>query len=852
MGNMAGTRISLLWLALSAVSGLTFAATKADIDPYLGKVSDSNVKGSGSSYASKVNNGHYLADFDFATGRFKTLSADSVYRNPFTGADFDHPQPTRYAPPANADTSMAHLDRLRNIALALYNNGWTNPATIDSAKRVLIAGMDYWGKVNPYSFLDSTGAERYDSILTVDASGVKHYNLLASGSSWYTRLFTEDGLVSDIALAGRNIVPQGDLSIWVRAIEDTLDNASIPSRMLDILGAHHTAIQGVNWWWRLNPRVMRAYVLGRYGRCDTLLNAADDSLKVVVPPLGVRNYDLSGMRPDGSFNQHGIPYDGHYGYSFMKEATKFGSNANGSPYSIGAAGWAVLIDHMLDGSMRLSYKGLFAPDVDGRYFTQDYLNGRRYAHALDGQIATMALQGYRSDELDSARTWESGGNFPWDEKPTKVFPFADAATMIHSSAAVFWKGTSNRLTRTESYESGDGTYNPFVLDQGMGTHWIMANGGNQYTGHFLAVMDYSLFPGVTADSMNVDTLVSTPGLPSTGGGRIYGTTAFVGGVDDGNRAVIALDYDMAFQHGKTDKGNFTAKKSFFMLDSVLVCLVAGLKFNEPSPVRTGINQLHRLGSFLVSKGGSTTDLALAGKLSGTDIRWAWHDSVGYVFSQGSTVTAQSDTRSAADTLVGWNHATLDTLTVASLWLSHGLKNVNVAGDSFSYAIYPGISRTRFASLADSARTGKIWTQDVNSDSVQAISVSKQDWHGAVFHKAASANLQGALRVKASRPCALMLRLTADSLFLRVSDPAQLTTPVTISVNRQLQGVTWDAANTWSNLNIAIPTTRDSAGCAVVKAWKLTVETPVAIKAKRVEDSEIHHGGHDLLGRYREP
>lgn len=274
------------------------------------------------------------------------------------------------------------------------------------------------------------------------------------------------------------------------------------------------------------------------------------------------------------------------------------------------------------------------------------------------------------------------------------------------------------------------------------------------------VWDWSRLPGVTASER-------TRLLPS--GKRNAGV--FTGGASDGRDGVACLSYDreLAADAGK-GTGRTRADKAWFFFAGRIACLGSGIASTLPGTLRTGVEQRLCTGPVMAADGAEVLTLP-AGMRACRDLRWAWHDGVGYVFPGGAVaaVGGAQQHGSWREVYVSGAAATVER-EVFSLWIDHG-SAADPAAATYAYVVLPGMG-------ADEVRA---WSAQpdlailANTPDLQAVRFGAEV--GAVFRRAGSlaAAPGGALTV--DQPCAVLVGAEGA---VTVADPSQSLPAVSLS------------------------------------------------------------------------
>jgi chondroitin AC lyase len=264
------------------------------------------------------------------------------------------------------------------------------------------------------------------------------------------------------------------------------------------------------------------------------------------------------------------------------------------------------------------------------------------------------------------------------------------------------------------------------------------------------VWDWRKLPGATCRETQ-EPLPYGRGLPTRG------STAFVGGVSDGQVGVAAME---------VDKAGVQARKAWFFLPDGWVALGAGIAGKTDDPLTTSLNQCLFKSDVLLLREGWAEVLA-GERWRGKDLEGVHHDGVGYYL-----LAAQPAVVSAAPQRGAWTEIqerATDTGTVTqdvfSLWIEHGPRPTEGA---YTYRVVPRLSADEFVTYPDQNPVSIL----ANSAHLQAVLSSGNALAQAVFYAPGRLELDKSLTIEADIPCLLMLRQTAEGLDLSIADPTQ--------------------------------------------------------------------------------
>ena len=331
------------------------------------------------------------------------------------------------------------------------------------------------------------------------------------------------------------------------------------------------------------------------------------------------------------------------------------------------------------------------------------------------------------------------------------------------SYSVGVRAYSNRTMKCEK-GNGENLKGYFMTEGSM----ALAVSGDEYYGIF-PVWDWSMIPGTTLPRMAT--------VPAGADWEQKGTSDFVGGVSNGK--IGAFVYKMNL---KKDGVDVSANKSWFFFGKEIYCLGSGIKSGMAENVLTTVNQCVFEGE--VSYGGNTSSntLSLGQEVKDkTDIGWAWHRNVCYIFPDNG----QSINLSVKEKSGSWKNINSSesgdvvSKNVFTAWINHGTKPV---GKTYGYVIVPGIKQNEAQNY--SINHLKVLS---NTDNVQAVSNENTGITQVVFYTSGTVKIKD-LDVTVSDRCALIVKDNGKSIEVDVATPSQDISELTIDFSRDGKNV----------------------------------------------------------------
>ncbi|MET9564379.1 polysaccharide lyase 8 family protein [Streptomyces tauricus] len=533
---------------------------------------------------------------------------------------------------------------------------------------------------------------------------------------------------------------------------------------------------------------------GILGRAPGKIVLARDALSPVFPYVTKGD----GLYADGSFVQHTwVAYSGTYGQVMLDGLGRLFALLAGSQWEVTDPGRQIILDSVEKAYAPLIHDGLMMDSVNGRAISRGYLRSddrqvmrsdHFHGQALIAAI-TLLAQGASAAERERWQARIKG----WIERDTvtpiltaRQFGVADLARLhavadsalpaapepaghhlfaamdraVHRGAGTgsgagpgFTANIAMASERIAYYECGNGE-NPRGWHTGAGMLYWWADGSrsDQYTDWYWPTVDWYRLPGTT---------VSTKRLADRAGGE-WGepkpAARWVGGTTDGEFAAVG-------QHLLGLGSTLEARKSWFCLDDVIVCLGAGITATDGVPVETVVDNrnLGEGGTQRFVRGPGWAHLEGHGGwvvLDGAELRTLREDRTGAWSDINTTSTTERRTRR-------WQ----------TLWLDHGTDPVDA---TYAYVVLPGASRrTVAARAADRHRLSVL----ANDSGRQAVSVPALGLLAANFWQPGTA---GPLTVSA--PASVLVRRRGRTATLRVSEPPRTGETLEVTWDRPVRGV----------------------------------------------------------------
>ncbi|WP_187328831.1 polysaccharide lyase family 8 super-sandwich domain-containing protein [Echinicola rosea] len=450
-----------------------------------------------------------------------------------------------------------------------------------------------------------------------------------------------------------------------------------------------------------------------------------------------------GIKRDHSYMAHGAQlYIYGYGREYVSGIRNIAVNITGTSYAYSPEKIAVFSDFVRKGFIKSS-RGAYADfNVFGRSITRSGV-GRADVNLIE-QVRDFDLPEHQASYDTVIMRMSEQESPDYGVAPEHINYWQSDYTVHHRPA--YMVGLRKVSTRTVKSEMGNGENikGHFLTD---GATYIAVE-GNEYFGIY-PVWDWNKIPGTTTPAI-------TSFSPRSSWGTNPGKTSFVGGVSDGRYGTSV--YDMGDY-------NTTAKKAWFFFDEEVVCLGAEISSSATETINTTVNQALLKGGVKVDTGNGSTVLGQGSHAFDNDLKWAWHNDVGYVFPMGGQIKLSNQSQAGT-----WNsiNQTQSSASVAEevfkLWIDHG---VTPSNDHYAYILLPGATQQEVAGFDDQQL--ELLS---NSDSVQAVRHAGLDLLQAVFYYPGNYVL-GTTELNVNQPCVLMLKgAVTSNVTVTAADPSQ--------------------------------------------------------------------------------
>lgn len=550
--------------------------------------------------------------------------------------------------------------------------------------------------------------------------------------------------------------------------------------------------------------IMRASLL----RDGTLMNQA---VSAVANSIEITTGE--GIQIDNSFRAHGAQlYTYGYGSVYISGITSIARYLVNTSYEIPASKIAIISDFIRNGFIQASRGKHTDFNVYNRGISRPGAGKAEVGQIERFKTVDIPLHSaYYDQVIDRMKGTVSPGH---NVIANHTHYWRSDYTVHHRPG--YMLGLRSVSNRTVKAENGNGeNLKGYYMTEGV---TCIAVNGNEYDGIY-PVWDWNKLPGIT-----VPELASFP--LRTAWGANPGTASFVGGVSDGLYGVSAFamnDYST------------TAKKAWFFFDDEVVSLGADITSTAAQPVNTTINQNLRDGDITIKTSSGLQTLSEGLTTYADDLQWVFHDSVGYFFPDGGTVSLQNQPQTGTQQAINSSYSNdLITKDIFKLWFPHG---VSPSKNKYAYIIVPGLTDLNALDAYDPGQIEIL----ANSDSIQAVRHTGLNIWQVVFYKKCTFSADG-ITVTADKPSTLILKSVHTSeVEIYAADPTQNQKQLTIGLETPL-------IQNMRQLKLSLPV-ESLAGSSVsgvinpASEEYVEPEPEVAMEIKAVADAYVRDGSY---------
>lgn len=571
--------------------------------------------------------------------------------------------------------------------------------------------------------------------------GMRYFiNQHFTSTNWYdTVIRSPQNLINGLMLM-RGAIPADSLFAYADFVKDDTGDAGN---------------QGANKTWVSSITIRKGLALDRYAVTNTGFQSMGAALDLAGWSLA------EGTRVDNSFHQHRHQINiGGYGKDYMAYETQYMHDADGTVFSsqFTSTRRTNLRNVMLNGLQLFGYRNVLDFGIMGRAVT-----GAGMTKNIDSSILERQKLN-DSGNTAAYQNWETslaGGAFP----VTGARQFW-MSNMVVSHGANYYLSAKIMSARNKGTEALN-NQNLKGYNLPWGATNIMTS-GNEYFDIF-PTWNWSRIPGTTTEMSEAQASTSF-GLDS---GYVTTSNTFGGtlAVNEVGAAAFKLD----------NKRGVTARKSFFFMENMMVCLGNSITASgTTNEIVTNVNQTKTNGTITAFYDGSQQTFTVD-SISKNTLQWVHHDNVGYLFPAGGLMSLTNKTQSGTwKSIDNGGSATTVSNPVFNLYVRHSPTPVN---RTYYYIVAPNKLASDMATLYNNHG----FVVDQNTVNLQAIRHTGTSQYAVVFYAAGQFTTPDGLFIKSDKPAMVQIKIYTSSYRISVSDPEYTGTPITITLNRNLSG-----------------------------------------------------------------
>jgi len=521
-----------------------------------------------------------------------------------------------------------------------------------------------------------------------------------------------------------------------------------------------------------------------------LLNNDENLTKIARDTIASEIFITSkeGVQADFSFHQHGPQQQfGNYGLAFISSMAYYANVFGKTALAFSPTQLSILHDYVFEGENWVVWHG---------YMDVSACNRQLFKQAQAGKALTLCVA---ADQLKMADEFHAGqyddllarnlqpGVIP-EKKGSKHFWRSDLTVFRGTESYISVRACSPRVKGTE-FTNNENKKGHFISDGST----IFLRNGNEYNDIF-PVWDWNKLPGVTApllDSVR----------PDIKNDDYHNPNPFVGGLTHNDCGITTFHLS---------RNGIDAKKSWFYIRGVFVCLGADIRSTTGKEIITGVNQCNQRGAAIITFNDGKTASENDTSMNSNSVRTVWHDSIGYYFpSPSSTFLSVEKQRGNWHDIADPYSIAMVTGKVFKLWLNHGVDPKN---SSYEYLVFPAVSQVQLKEYLMQPEIEIL----ANNKTIQAVRLKNNSLCQYVFHEPTRINtFSGSDYLETNLPGLVMLeRVDAKNMTITVADPTQTQKVIRLTVSGLYDSEfsKQDASKNQTVLEIPLPQ-NDLAGSA---------------------------------------
>ncbi len=503
-----------------------------------------------------------------------------------------------------------------------------------------------------------------------------------------------------------------------------------------------------------------------------------------------------GIQPDFSFHQHGPQQQfGNYGLAYISSMSYFANVFRGTMFAFSNSQINTLKNFVLDGENWVAWRGFL--DVSA-------CNRQLFKKAQVGKVMTLCVAVNQLSKADPSNESKYSDLIKRNLQPgilpekamAKHFWNSELTVFRDASSYISVRSCSPRVKGTE-FTNNENKQGHYISD---GCTIFMRN-GDEYNDIF-PIWDWNRIPGVTAPLFD-------PAKAHTKTDDYKNPNPFVGGLAHENNGIST--FHLA-------RNGVDAKKSWFYLDGVFVCLGANIKSANEKEIITDVNQCLQKGGAEISFNNGKKIFTNDTLLNSSAINTVWHDSIGYYFPKNTPISYSEKTQTG-----DW-HKVADPYTdekisgkVFNLWINHGVNAK--AFPTYEYVVLPAVSQKK---LNDFVRKPSIEILQNNKD-IQAVKLKNNRLFEFVLYKQGRVQTFSKNEFIDSKTCGLIMleQDATKNITLTVAEPTQSKKTFRLSLTGKYTGeyAIYDSTTGQTDIKIQLPQGGEAGKCVTIKLVK---------------------------------
>jgi len=504
-----------------------------------------------------------------------------------------------------------------------------------------------------------------------------------------------------------------------------------------------------------------------------------------------------GIQPDYSFHQHGPQQQfGNYGLAFISSMAYYANVFGETPLAFSTSQMNILRNYVVDGENWVVWRGFM--DVSA-------CNRQLFKQAQVGKALTLCVALNQLKQADSKNLAVYDDILKRNLKPgilvekpiSKHFWRSDLTVFRSEDNYISVRSCSPRVRGTE-FTNNENKKGHFISDGCT----ILMRKGNEYSDIF-PIWDWNRLPGVTAPIME-----SVKPQPKTDNYR--NPNAFVGGLTHNNSGISTFHLD---------RNAVDAKKSWFYLNDMLVCLGTNIETKSGKEIITGVNQCLQKGEGIITLNDGKTISTNDTLINSRKISSVWHDSIGYFFPENQSTALSLKTQTGNWHQIADPYST-DKISgrVFKLWLNHGMNAT--AYPRYEYVVLPSVSQAKLKEFIEKPSLEIL----ANRSDIQAVKLKSNAVFQFVFHKPSRIHtFSNSDFIEAKTPGLIQLESDrSTNMIITVADPTQTLKIFRLIVSGKYSGnqAKFNQATNQTELKILLPKGGEAGKCVTIELKKL--------------------------------